>query len=631
MFNNRKGIIALLFISVFGIVFLVILAQPLTDSYKYAPKFPPFKDATLYFDSSCSMSANAVLATMTDSCTSLLTLPFNAGYTSLPVWIHLQPTKLEQDMIICIKHPLLDSVEIFTGKSSHMTHYASCGYLTSKRYPAIQDVSPCFYTPKELNNKSILIKIITTDVCAIKIKTYCLSAFASLTKSTFLLYGLYFGAIIIIAIINIFLFLTVRFSSSFWYAFYILSFALFQAFSTGLIEPFYVNYNMAILKNATPFFTGTCIVFGSLFIIDFLSLSTENLFLRISSCTFKLFAITGAALAIMTLFGHNTFSSIASSIIAPFFVLACLIVGIGRISSLGRPAIFCTISVTLLTIGIALNALRNFGILPNTFITAHGNLVGSVFEFLILAIALVDRVSTIENDKIRADQDARYAKQLATENRLKALQAQINPHFLFNTLNTLVEFVSVFPQKAEKLVLSLSKFFRYTLTISEKKMAFLKDEIEIVRTYLSIEKERFGKRLSFNIIIEDDITHVTVPGLIIQPIIENSIKYGIAPLSDGGTITLRCGKQDDSVVISVHDTGPGFVKNANHNSTSHGLFNVRERLKLLYGQRASLTCSNSNGARVELIIPIRIMDALEDTATFLEQPREYISYEQTAS
>jgi len=585
-----------------------MMVEPISENRHIESDVPPFSNSVLLIDSSANLTAKEVFAKIAQGRPDLKALPYNAGYTTYPVWVLIQPTKLDEDMVFRLGHSLLDTVEVYIGTPSNFAFYASCGYLTPKRFPAMQDVSPCFFVPKELISKSILIKVRTTDVCAISIETYYLSTFASLVKNTNLLYGLYFGAIVIMALINIFLFISARYTSSFWYSFYILTFALFQAFASGLVDLSYVNYNTGFIKIATPFFASLCIAFGAFFAKDFLSISDHTIFQKILSRIFILFAVCGSLFALMALLGYGVIPSIAISILAPFFVLICLFAGIVRIPSLGRPAIFFTIAISVLTVDILVNALRNFGLLPNTFFTAHGNLIGSVFEFVIIAIALVDRVSTIEQDKIRADKDVQLANQLATESKLKALQAQINPHFLFNTLNTLTEFVSVYPERAEKLVLSLSKFFRYTLFASEKRDVRLSEELEIVKSYLSIEKERFGNRLEYNIDVEGDISDITIPGLIIQPIVENCVKYGIAPQTKGGTISIKCIANDNSITISVHDTGAGFGSKQKSTGSSHGLFNVTERLRLVYGSDASLNCEDKGGALVTMTINRRTPD-----------------------
>jgi sensor histidine kinase YesM len=105
--------------------------------------------------------------------------------------------------------------------------------------------------------------------------------------------------------------------------------------------------------------------------------------------------------------------------------------------------------------------------------------------------------------------------------------------------------------------------------------------------------------------VENNLGGITIPGLLIQPLVENSVKHGIAPLPNGGKITVKCWIQDDHINIVVHDTGAGFNNSHNYNGASHGIYNVRERLKLTYNSLASLTCKNENGALVELVIPRR--------------------------
>ena len=144
-----------------------------------------------------------------------------------------------------------------------------------------------------------------------------------------------------------------------------------------------------------------------------------------------------------------------------------------------------------------MNAGRNFGLFPDTIIASHGILFSSGIEVTIIAVALIDRIASIENEKAMAREKALLSERLATESRLRALQAQINPHFLFNTLNTIAEMTSVDPGKAERLVTRLSRLFRNTLSASVNKNVLLSEELEMIRTYLEIEKDRFGDRLNY--------------------------------------------------------------------------------------------------------------------------------------
>jgi sensor histidine kinase YesM len=542
---------------------------------------------------------------MTDGNHALQPVPANLGYIAYPVWILVPPRPSNKDLVIRFKDALLDSVEVFTADSSGFTRYASCGLLMRKRHPAIQDAFPCFITSKELNAKVMLIRIRTSDVCAVEPEVFEYASFVEMSRLTNGLYGLYFGAVFILAIINLFLFVSAKFTSSLWYSLWILMFAAFQAFASGLIELRYVFYNPSIVKNGTAMFACLTWTFGSLFIIDFLSLNLKDKVSKAFKTAFLLFASFGFLLAMTAIAGHGTFSSKTASTVVPVFITTILTIGIIRIKTLGRPAIFFIAAVCVLATGNVINSLRNLSVLPNSFFASHGNIIGSVFEFLIIAVALVDRISTIEKRRNEAYRQVQYANQLVAESRLKTLQAQINPHFLFNTLNTLAELVTMMPEQAEKLVIALSKFFRYTLTASEQKMVKLQDEIEIVKTYLSIEKARYGERLEYDIDLTGTPGNTLILGLILQPIVENSIKHGIATVPKGGKVALKFVVTPNTIHITVHDNGPGFGGDKNSAGTSHGLYNVRERLKLTYGGEAQLTCRNMNGAFVELVVPAR--------------------------
>ncbi len=562
-------------------------------------------DYKLLIDSSFARSPESVFAELMNGPQFPFSPHANFGYISQPVWVLVNSRNYPENMLYRIKHSLIDSVEVYLGDTLGLTHYASCGLLQPKKEPALQDVYPCFIVPRELGSKNILIKIRSSDVCVVEIETLTAPAFIERSRSTYSLFGLYFGAVIILALINFFLFISAKYTSSLWYSIYIIMFATFQAFALGIMDLHTVFNCPAILKNATPVFACICISSGSLFTADFLALAGAGALFKPFTIAFRVFVNFGLAVALLGIAGYGPLASKIISFFAPGFLVMSLAVGILRIRSLGRPAVFYAVAMAVLAAGIIANSLRNFGIIQNSFLAAHGNIIGSAFEFIIIAIALVDRFSTIEHKKNEAFREVQYAKRLVSESRLKALQAQINPHFLFNTLNTLAELVKIFPEKAEKLVVSLSRFFRYTLTASDNKMAVLGEEIEMVRTYLSIEKMRFGDRLEYALTVDGAVGDVSIPALVIQPIVENSIKHGIAQQPGGGTVSITCAVAGDVVRISIRDSGPGFDAAARHGGAAHGLQNVRERLRLLYGDEAHLHCKNMNGALIELILPTR--------------------------
>lgn len=186
---------------------------------------------------------------------------------------------------------------------------------------------------------------------------------------------------------------------------------------------------------------------------------------------------------------------------------------------------------------------------------------------------------------------------------LDALQSKINPHFLFNTLNSIASLISENPQKAEATVEKLSELFRYTLQTSQKDSVKLSEELEIVRSYLEIEQVRLEDRLQFKIACDSSLAEeLLLPGLIIQPLVANSIRHGIAPKVEGGRVAVDAKRVGNRCVISVSDNGIGF-QNMN-NGTGHGLNSVQERLNLFYGGRAEFQILHNGGAHVIISIPL---------------------------
>jgi LytS/YehU family sensor histidine kinase len=217
----------------------------------------------------------------------------------------------------------------------------------------------------------------------------------------------------------------------------------------------------------------------------------------------------------------------------------------------------------------------------------------------------------LENVRFRVDRRRQQEREqelrwLAGRAELKALRAQINPHFLFNTLSVIAGLVHYQPELADQTIEQLAQIFRYTLRKSESEWAHLAEEVEFVSAYLRIEQARFGERLQLQFDIDPAAGNLLIPAMSIQPLIENAIKHGVSAAEGCGMVGLRVALERDSLSIEVSDNGPGFppgfcLENAGN---GHGLRNVAERLRGYYGDDARLCCdSGSQGARVVLSIP----------------------------
>ena len=189
---------------------------------------------------------------------------------------------------------------------------------------------------------------------------------------------------------------------------------------------------------------------------------------------------------------------------------------------------------------------------------------------------------------------------------LEALRMQLNPHFLFNTLNT----VSVLALKGERqrvarMLSRLSDLLRLSLE-NDRQTLSLKEEIDFLERYLEIEQVRFKDRLSVDITVEDAAYEATVPSLILQPIVENALKYGFAQTIGPGNVSIACRVKGGMLDLEVMDTGPGFPEcRAQNGSTGVGIANTRARLEQLYGANYTMEFNNrpEGGAQVRIRIP----------------------------
>jgi len=197
---------------------------------------------------------------------------------------------------------------------------------------------------------------------------------------------------------------------------------------------------------------------------------------------------------------------------------------------------------------------------------------------------------------------AAYENRLS-ESNLRMLQAQIEPHFLFNTLANVLGLIRDDPLKAERMLEDFIGYLRGSLNRTRSGDVSLAEELELLRAYLDIHVIRMGQRLRFSIDAPPELLTQRLPPLLLQPLVENAIKHGLEPKADGGTLTVRVRQEAATLLIEVSDTGLGMTSSA---ATGIGLSNIRERLRALYRQNAELLTepNQPQGVKVVLRIPL---------------------------
>jgi sensor histidine kinase YesM len=211
--------------------------------------------------------------------------------------------------------------------------------------------------------------------------------------------------------------------------------------------------------------------------------------------------------------------------------------------------------------------------------------------------------ATAERHRAEAERQA-LARQIV-EARLKLLQAQVEPHFLYNTLANVQGLIETDPPAASRMLEHLIGYLRAALPQMREQSSTLGREADLARAYLSILQMRMGKRLGFEIALPDSLRNEPFPPMMLMTLLENAVKHGVEPVREGGTITVSMVQRDGRLRLSVADTGRGFPPGGS-NAHGVGLSNLRDRLLTLYGNNARLTLEGNqpNGVVASIEIPV---------------------------
>jgi len=233
------------------------------------------------------------------------------------------------------------------------------------------------------------------------------------------------------------------------------------------------------------------------------------------------------------------------------------------------------------------------------------------FLFILLSAA----IKIAYAGRVKAEAKAAEAQEVAeaeslqrqvVEARMAAMQAQVEPHFLFNTLASIDHLIEVDPQRASRMQKNLIALLRASMPAMREKATNLGRELDVVRPYLEILKVRMEERLQAQVDVPEGLYSADFPPMMLQSLVENAIKHGLEPKADGGSLTVSAEVAHGKLHVSVADTGVGFARAATA-GTGTGLTNIRERLKLIYGDAAELriTPNAPTGTRVTIVVPYK--------------------------
>jgi two-component sensor histidine kinase len=242
---------------------------------------------------------------------------------------------------------------------------------------------------------------------------------------------------------------------------------------------------------------------------------------------------------------------------------------------------------------------RTFG-QPNivTFAVLAGTVLMSITTGVALRQQAVKEITAVREKAERSE-----AQRTLALSRLRLLQAQIEPHFLFNTLANVSSLIESDPKQARKMLDQFTLLLRASLDQTRKETTSLRAEVQVVDAYLSVLKVRMGERLSYTVQAAPELLNIQVPAMLLQPIVENAVKHGIEPRVKGGNVNIEVHRDGEQLLFAVADDGVGFVPNSQENV---GLGAVRERLAVQFGDAAAIRIERTpdNWTRVEIRIPI---------------------------
>ena len=226
-------------------------------------------------------------------------------------------------------------------------------------------------------------------------------------------------------------------------------------------------------------------------------------------------------------------------------------------------------------------------------------IIGAAIALYARLQSRIDQISKALGDR---QQEKEHALKVASEMRLSSLESHLHPHFLFNTLASIATLIPEAPERAQRMIWSLSSLLRSAVNSTAQRLIPLEEELRLVRSYLEIQKERLGDRLCYSVKMAEAVKSVPVPAFSIQTLVENSLKHAIEPCIGGGTVHIDARSEGATLVLEVIDNGPGFPDSPLISGS--GLNTLQSRLALLFGGEAQLIIdSGAQGSSVRVTVP----------------------------
>lgn len=376
--------------------------------------------------------------------------------------------------------------------------------------------------------------------------------------------GIYFGLVLLIIIYNIALYIAIKERTYLYYILYVLFTSLLIAVMSG-IYPFILQDKLHFLWDSGPVIAALGGIFLCMFSKSFLQLKevAPRMNLVINYLVMPLLFLN----ILLTIAGKVLLASVLNQFIGLAGLITLSATAIYAYIKGFKAARFYILACSFYFIGVFVYVFKVSGFFPSNFITAHAMETGSALEMILFSVSMGDRINIYRKEKSKAQKELIHSLQERTvmqhemlELEAKALRSQMNPHFIFNCMNSIKALIQQKEEeKAINYLTTFSKLLRTILQNSDKREITLHDEIETCRLYTQLESFRFGNKFSYDFEINNDIDlkSIQVPALILQPFIENAVWHGIMPKENGGYIKVRIERNDGAISCIIDDNGVG--------------------------------------------------------------------------
>lgn len=439
--------------------------------------------------------------------------------------------------------------------------------------------------------------------------------FANIKLKQIFLFGIFFGLLLFIIVDNLIKYFALRDTIHLYYVLYIFSMFIYQGVLLGIFK--LILGDIAQVLTANTVAVGEIMMFAVLmFTRVFLNTKVNFHKLDIIPKTLMVLCLLGSGL---TVIGFKYEASVLSAPVtfsASLFILFIAIISVRKKISFSE---YFLVGWSFIVIGVFLFMARVWGLIPNNDMTLSSLLFSTSIESIVFSTAISRRIQLLDKERKTAYLMQRIAEERSLYNESAFLRSQIKPHFLYNALNVIATLCHIDPNQAERTILNLSKYLRYSFDFRNLlKYIPISEELKFINAYVEIEQMRFKDKLNIEYHI-DDITGLMVPPMIIEPLVENAIRHGIRKTNNSGNITLTIKDYGDEFFIEVADNGQGMTSEKIRKVFSEesepekgiGLANIQKRLKLLYNTELIIQSVENEGTKISMILPKKKGDTHE--------------------